>query len=342
MEDNSNPLISVIIPAYQAEQTIERAVRSAIDLAGANGEVIVVNDGSTDATGDIAKAYLRPHSADVCINQNNQGRSVARNVGLHAAHGEWVAFLDADDWVFTESVAEVRRAAEQSSADIIMFRDARNYRVFTGDSEVVDGSCACDAIMRPFLVYGTPIDQFNCRTVWGKLYRTKAIRSVNFIAGLRFGEDALFNVSIYGKSKIELVDICLYRYDMAVGSTCGRFQIEDVEYLARFIDAAHNLVATLDISDEELNCLCLSELLEMFYRAGKSNVDIREVANMFSNILCDRKWLDLSFVPKKRNKIEEIRAKVTLSLIRHERTVLALQFERIRSITSGLIKGISV
>lgn len=86
---------SVVIPAYNAERTLARAVESVLNQTRLPLEVIVVDDGSTDNTPEVAGGFRHPVR---CIRQDNSGASAARNRGIQAASGEWVAFLDADDW----------------------------------------------------------------------------------------------------------------------------------------------------------------------------------------------------------------------------------------------------
>src|SRR5690348_2585807 len=91
----SEPLVSVVIPAYNAARTIPATVRTVLDQTVADLEVIVVNDGSTDTTADVARS-LDDGRVRV-LSQENSGHAAARNAGLGAAFGQYVAFLDADD-----------------------------------------------------------------------------------------------------------------------------------------------------------------------------------------------------------------------------------------------------
>lgn len=94
------PLISIIMPAYNAEKYITESVDTVINQTYKNWELIIINDGSTDDTEAIARQYTLTDSRIKLINQENKKLSAARNIGIKAAVGDWVAFLDADDlWV---------------------------------------------------------------------------------------------------------------------------------------------------------------------------------------------------------------------------------------------------
>jgi glycosyltransferase involved in cell wall biosynthesis len=95
------PLVSVIIPCYNAERWIESAVRSALDQTYGNVEVIVVDDGSTDQSAAVLSQY---RDRVTCASTRNGGPSAARNVGLDLAHGEWIQFLDADDMLHPDKL----------------------------------------------------------------------------------------------------------------------------------------------------------------------------------------------------------------------------------------------
>ena len=90
-----SPRFSVIIPVYNAAATLQRAIESVQKQSWPAHEIIVVDDGSTDCSADVAQGY---GATVTLIRQANAGVSAARNAGAHAASGDWLAFLDADDW----------------------------------------------------------------------------------------------------------------------------------------------------------------------------------------------------------------------------------------------------
>jgi len=103
--------VSVIVPAWNAQRTLATAVRSAL-RAAEQVEVVVVDDGSTDATADVAWRLVQEHGSVRVVSQPNRGLAAARNAGLEAATGRWVVFLDADDALLPGSLDAALRAAE--------------------------------------------------------------------------------------------------------------------------------------------------------------------------------------------------------------------------------------
>jgi succinoglycan biosynthesis protein ExoO len=113
-----NPKVSVIIPAYNTEAYIAKAIESALEQTLTELEVIIVDDGSSDKTLEIAKSFT-DQRLKVIVNQQNLGVSAARNRALKAAQGEWIAILDSDDWYASERLEKLVLRAEETNADMI-------------------------------------------------------------------------------------------------------------------------------------------------------------------------------------------------------------------------------
>ncbi|MDZ7968394.1 MAG: glycosyltransferase family 2 protein [Nostoc sp. DedSLP03] len=113
-----NPKVSIIIPAYNTEVYIKKAIESVLNQTLTELEVIVVDDGSTDKTVEVAKSFT-DERLKVIVNPQNLGVSAARNIALKAAQGEWIAVLDSDDWYAHERLEKLVLLAEQANADMI-------------------------------------------------------------------------------------------------------------------------------------------------------------------------------------------------------------------------------
>ncbi|WP_138500330.1 glycosyltransferase family 2 protein [Nostoc sp. PA-18-2419] len=113
-----NPKVSIIIPAYNTETYIEKAIKSALDQTLNNIEAIVVDDCSSDRTVEVAKSFT-DQRLKVIVNQQNLGAAGARNRALRAAQGEWIAVLDSDDWYAPERLEKLVSLANEKNADMI-------------------------------------------------------------------------------------------------------------------------------------------------------------------------------------------------------------------------------
>jgi glycosyltransferase involved in cell wall biosynthesis len=113
--------ITFIVPIYRAEPYLRRCVDSIVRQTCQNLEIILIDDGSPDRCGEIADDYARRDPRVRVIHQRNQGQSVARNAGLDAMSGDYVAFVDADDWINEKMAAELLAFATSENADITLF-----------------------------------------------------------------------------------------------------------------------------------------------------------------------------------------------------------------------------
>lgn len=112
--------ISIIIPIYNVEKYLTVCIDSLKNQGGLRMEIILVNDGSTDLSGEIADEYAKKEGRIKVIHQENGGASAARNVGLDIATGEYIAFLDSDDWIKDESLSLLYDEAVKHHADVVM------------------------------------------------------------------------------------------------------------------------------------------------------------------------------------------------------------------------------
>ena len=117
----SQPQISVIIPVYNVEQYLSKCLESIINQTLQDIEIICINDGSTDNSLQILEEYAQKDSRMIVINQENQGVGVARNKGLEIARGDYIWFVDSDDYVERNGLDYVYEKSKENNADIVCF-----------------------------------------------------------------------------------------------------------------------------------------------------------------------------------------------------------------------------
>ena len=128
--------VSVIMPVYNTEPYLREALDSLLKQTNPNIEIICVDDGSTDASASILKEYTEKDPRVQILRQNHQGAGAARNLGMESAQGEYLLFLDADDFFTDTLVEEIAKKGNKTNADVILF-GARKYDDLTGRSEHV-------------------------------------------------------------------------------------------------------------------------------------------------------------------------------------------------------------
>lgn len=162
-----NDLISVIIPVYNVEEYISECIESVIAQSYNNLEIILVNDGSTDSSGESCDRYAAKDSRIRVIHKENGGQSSARNAGLEVASGEWIVFVDSDDVVHKELITMLRRAVDDQRLAMCLrddFVDSLPPSEIVEKTELVD---RCEVLNR---IYTD--NQYI--VVWGKIYHMSA------------------------------------------------------------------------------------------------------------------------------------------------------------------------
>lgn len=200
------PLISVIVPVYNGQDYLEKCIESIQAQTYDNVEIIIVNDGSTDGTGQVCVRLKEMYSNIHIITMEDEGVSAARNAGLDAAKGAFVTFVDADDRIRPKMLEVLYRGIMDTGSDVCGCR----FLMWKSDEEWKDLQKKHYRIENP-IVYGPgeyleeEVLNGNSRC-WSKLYRRAAIGKLRFQRGLTIGEDMLFVVELlpYLRSVAEL------------------------------------------------------------------------------------------------------------------------------------------
>lgn len=184
MDICSNIRLSVIIPAYNAEITIERCLQSILSCNIPDIEVLVVDDGSTDNTLGKLRDFEKDSRVTI-IHKENGGVSSARNNGLDIAKGKWITFVDADDYVTNELLSQQL----EKDCDLYCF----NWRYTTGEIEEHLKSAKYDSVDKNEFLNLHLVD-YIFRTPWGKIFNAGIIRDndIRFNGDYNIGEDNLF------------------------------------------------------------------------------------------------------------------------------------------------------
>ena len=207
-----NPKVSVIIPVYNGETYLRKCLDDILAQTLKEIQVICVNDGSTDGTLDILKEYAGKDSRVLVLDQENTGAGAARNNGLLHAEGEYLSFLDADDFFEPEMLMEAYRHAEKKKADITVFRGDR-YDDTEEHYIPMDYSVKSSQLpgKDPFSYHDIPDHTFTVFVgwAWDKLYRRDFVMKDEYLRfqNLRTSNDLFFVFSSLTKAeKISVLD----------------------------------------------------------------------------------------------------------------------------------------
>lgn len=179
-------MISVIIPAFNAEKYIARSITSVLNQTYQDIEIIVVNDGSTDSTQAIVEDLCKSHKQITLINTENRGVSCARNTGIDNTNGEFLSFLDADDELLPDALQNMLDCLLVSGADICSsgcFQENRSMDLYSKQFILWDQVTGVKKAL---------LDSGPTHACWAKLFRSCKLSSVRFPEGKRVHEDSFF------------------------------------------------------------------------------------------------------------------------------------------------------
>lgn len=205
-------MISVIVPVYNTAPYLKQCVDSLLNQTYKDIEVFLIDDGSTDDSGKICDEYARKDSRIIVIHQKNQGVSAARNVALEQIHGNWVCFIDSDDWLEDTMFEKLLRLATKTNADIAacdVFDEKGDDTSYRNYWNVPDKSTELIFEDDDKLFYGFAYSL----VLWNKLICVDLIRDIRFSTKYRYGEDSLFlSDAIIRSKRVGCIGEPLYHY----------------------------------------------------------------------------------------------------------------------------------
>ncbi len=243
------PKISVIIPVYNVESYLRQCLDSVVNQTMREIEIICVNDGSTDSSGRILDEYAARDDRFVIINQENAGQSVARNKGIRLAKGEYIVFLDSDDWFDVTLCEKAYNRAKESNADIVSFGFdcVRGTEHTPLTMEYLDSHSLKNVLLR--------LKNRNSfwNVIWDQLYRTTFLRDnqIYFLEGIIFEDNHFGYKCSFLTSKIVLLPESLYNYRWGNGYATDPKQIEKkiryVETYNAMVDDFQSMNASTEV-----------------------------------------------------------------------------------------------
>lgn len=199
--------LSVIVPVYNVEPYLRRCIDSIINQTYKNLEIILVDDGSPDNCGQICDEYANKDSRIIVIHQKNSGASVARNVGMDIASGEYISFVDSDDRISLDMYKDMINILECNDLDIVCCKD---YRVVGSRIYNESGTGELKILGHDEILYKALLDYeiMPCN----KVYRYNITRNVRFPEGRMFEDSATSYLFFDNAKKVGMLDKAYYYY----------------------------------------------------------------------------------------------------------------------------------
>lgn len=296
---------SVIIPLYNARKYLRKCLNSVINQTYKNFEIIVINDGSTDGSGDILKKYADKYKNIIVIEKENEGVAKARIDGIKKAQGDYITFLDSDDWYELNLLERLNLELNKEEFSIVQFGYERikygfskgcrkEEKVFDFSTENIYG-----------FISGYGLISYE---MWNKTYSADILKnaiSKNDVF-LKVGEDTFFNLIILSSNNIKRVSIipeCLYNYRLGSGITSAEDKIMYFEELMKskleICNYAINSIkdekiVNIILSDVAVKAKCYSNVItekckseqekeKMIYDVIYENPTVKKVKEYFKN-----------------------------------------------------------
>lgn len=241
---SKTPAVSIVIPVYNADPTYLQQCLESVQAQDCNNvEVIVVDDGSTD-TGTVRMCESFSNVFTV-LHQSNQGVAAARNNGIAHASGEWVAFIDADDWIAPTFLSRLAELGRRSDADIVICdcmvergsHSAMNHFFPEHSAFAWNDETRVRTLLQifgknkyynpPYIAVGVP---------WAKLYRTQFLRDhdLHFPVGMSRMEDNIFNLyAVQAAARVAYLPQALYHYRVVEGSSSREYSPDILQTFTR-------------------------------------------------------------------------------------------------------------
>lgn len=293
-------LVSVVVPVYNSEKYLARCINSLLAQTYDNIEIFLINDGSTDESKSICEKYKEQYGNITFLDKENEGPSASRNMGIKRSRGEYLVFVDSDDYVDSSYIETLVHSIEKDNADLAVcgyWKETSSKRqkvCVMKENKILDAKegMICTFAANGFGGY-----------LWNKLYRLRVIEKyqIRFDRELKKSEDMLFVCEyLHGISKVSYVSEPLYHYMFNAESICRNTKSKQTFSEDELTNLKAHEIIKEQISDDEVKeafkcryvCTLMRLLVNLYYSSEKrdgltrfARDGIRE--NLMSFIKCD-------------------------------------------------------
>lgn len=237
-------MISVIIPVYNIEPYLRKCLDSVVNQTYKELEILIIDDGSTDGSGAICDEYAKTDKRIRVFHTENRGLSCARNLGLDEAKGEWIGFVDSDDWIEPNMYECLLRRAEETGADVVecgCYREQkRSTQVSNRQNMVMSGMEAVIGLMHREL----------SEEVWNKLYRSICFSQLRFPENRTYEDVAITYKVLLEASKVSTISENQYHHIKRVGSLSATHDMKNlIGYWKSVKERYDNLFSIVDVQE---------------------------------------------------------------------------------------------
>ena len=224
--------ISIIIPCYNVERYLPLCLDSVLrQTFRGSKEIILIDDGSTDSTGLICDSFKQTYEFSLVFHEENKGLSEARNRGIMAASGDWLLFLDADDWLAPDALKSLLEYAETQPCDMVVGSFYYAYDSYLLYDDRWFKNRTPFVINREDAMRELILQHYFKNFAWGKLYRTQTVKEHLFRPGVFFEDVYWQHLIIHEAHRIGVIPRPIYFYRQRSDSISGRFSERNLDLL---------------------------------------------------------------------------------------------------------------
>lgn len=286
---------SLIIPVYNAQPTLRRCLDSIVNQPFSDYELLLINDGSADASGDICREYADRYPAVRYFEKENGGGSSARNLGLDEARGEYILFVDSDDFVSQDYFEIISANLEKHPSDMLMF----GYKKIGSDTVQATGTFYEKSEAKIAERISAAMHAYRFSSLCSRTFRRNIIeqKKLRFNNGISIGEDQLFIFSYAMHiASISSVESALYNVDISDGNSLSRkarpyltkqlMEVNRRMYAAyraaeHSPEAARHYEEALSFMTYRSAYSCCKELLKFDISPKQRRREIREICSLY-------------------------------------------------------------
>lgn len=295
-------MISIIVPIYNAESFLQKCVNSILSQTNKDWELILVDDGSLDKSSILCDEFARKDSRIRVIHKSNGGVSSARNIGIDVARGDWIAFIDADDYVSNNYF----EAILDKESDIVLVEscvvnwNGKIQKAINGISANIYKRRNYENIVKDFLL------DYRSRVPWAKFIKRKVIGNTRFELGQKIGEDTVFMYDVLSKAKS--IDIAIGQYYYWVQGIEGdmlkyRISVEDAIRFAKRTFKGYESISVKSIDLEKMLLLYYFNLIDKRYPLKVKKWFENSTISSYDALLDNKRLLPSSYRMWKKNVI---------------------------------------
>lgn len=297
------PLVSIVIPVYNVEAFLIKCLDSCFAQTYSNIEVIAVDDGSSDSSGDILDEYARKEPRLKVIHQQNSGVVAVRNEGVAQSNGDWIMFVDSDDYITEDAVNIAYQSAINSNADIaltsieLLWKDGSR-RHISQPAGIYNRVQYTSMLMMGQIIWG-PCSKLFCRKLFFE-------EEINVPHRFKIGEDLMMNLIIAKRvENIVVSDVSTYFYRKRSGSTVYNVKY-GIDYWTDYMNVIENIYNSQNFEIKNLNYFLTSLRLNISFNILAGGIKIN-----------DKQWINsiLSKLTNRRNFTKKER--ITLLLLKY-------------------------